>query len=233
MNKKFDADFVKVAGLSWIPWVGDNYENASCKVLLVGESVYATNDNDDTLEHYDEINSNPDYVRERNVKWWANDEKNVNPRPFPKNTMDLLCRENAQLDKNSFWNGVAFTELIQVAMSNSSDRPASAQREAGLVALFETIDILKPDYVLFLHNESLEDKYMRKVAKTLNLDFSECQWIESNNVRNHMRFSTYKQYKLIAVPHPSRVMTSDKLRSDWYEELKRCYPDMINYFNSL
>lgn len=236
MNKSFDAKFSEISELRWIPWIGDNYESASCKILLVGESVYATSE--DPMESYDAINSNPDYVRDRNVSWWANCPME-NLKSFPKNTMNVLCQENSFLNdeqfKSKFWNGVAFTEVVQEAMTDINQRPSQEQRKEGLKALFKVLDILKPNFVLFLGNESLKDQFMKKAVNDLNVCFEECQWKESENVkRNHFRVSSYnQQYPLMAIPHPSRKLVSDNLKMLWHNEIKREFPEIIDYFNSL
>ncbi|MBQ7396424.1 MAG: hypothetical protein IJW08_07780 [Lentisphaeria bacterium] len=46
LTTKFDDEFKKITGLTWLPWVGKNFDN--CKILIVAESHY-TNTDDQTL----------------------------------------------------------------------------------------------------------------------------------------------------------------------------------------
>lgn len=111
--KKLSTNLLEIQ----IPWIGDNYESASCKILLVGESVY---EGSVPWETKDFINSNSNYVRECNVLYWAKGEGGGNA-VFPKNTKNILTLSNPSLSRDKFWNGVAFTEVIQEVISNSKE----------------------------------------------------------------------------------------------------------------
>ena len=40
MKKSFDLELKKISGLTWLPWIGEQYENNEQRILLVGESHY-------------------------------------------------------------------------------------------------------------------------------------------------------------------------------------------------
>ena len=42
LTTKFDDEFKKITGLTWLPWVGKNFDN--CKILIVAESHYTNTD---------------------------------------------------------------------------------------------------------------------------------------------------------------------------------------------
>lgn len=235
MNKKFDAEFAKVDGLRWIPWVGDNYENASCKVLLVGESVYASNASVDPGEHYDNINSNPDYVRVRNVEWWAGEGGQAK---FPKNIYDILTMSNPNMTKDKFWNGVAFTEVIQEAIPDSKDRSRTEnQFVKGLLSLYKTIEILSPDIVIFFGSSAMMNDNYLPSKKVLGEDAVECQFIDyvyASSRKYPLREILNCGVRYIGLPHPSLpTMSSNDNKKEWHNLLIKHAPGVINYFNSL
>lgn len=230
MNKKFDAEFAKVAGLRWIPWVGDNYESASCKVLLVGESVYAGSVPWETKDY---ISSNSNHVREGNVLYWAEGEDGGNAA-FPKTIKDILTLSNPSLSRDKFWNSVAFTEVIQEVISDSKERSRSKNQFVdGLLALYKTIEILSPDIVLFFGSNAMKDANYLASKKELGEKAIECKYIDFVG-KFKMREIIDRGVRFIGLPHPSLpTMRSKNNQLAWHNLLIKHAPGVINYFNSL
>ena len=40
IDTSFDKDLSNIDGLTWLPWIGNNYKNNTRRLLIVGESAY-------------------------------------------------------------------------------------------------------------------------------------------------------------------------------------------------
>ena len=47
---KFDSKLREINMLKWLPWVGENFESSSLKLLVVGESHYESGENEKKYE---------------------------------------------------------------------------------------------------------------------------------------------------------------------------------------
>src|SRR5690554_6944412 len=54
LEKQFDKNFDEIEGLTWYPWVGKNYTNKDFKVLVIGESQYAVDEDGEFCEETSE-----------------------------------------------------------------------------------------------------------------------------------------------------------------------------------
>ena len=63
-DKQYDAEFDSIKLLERYPWVGINYANNNCRVLVLGDSHYATEeDGSFSQEEYDNFKNNKDSTR--------------------------------------------------------------------------------------------------------------------------------------------------------------------------
>lgn len=184
-------------------------------------------------ETKDFISSNPNYVRECNVLYWAEGEGGGNA-VFPKNTKNILTLSNPSLSRDKFWNGVAFTEVIQEVISNSKEHSRSKDQFVnGLHALYKTIEILSPDIVLFLGSNAMKDANYLASKKKLGEDAIECQYIDFVG-KFKMREIIDRGVRFIGIPHPSLpTMRSKSNQLAWHNALVKHAPELITYINGL
>ena len=62
-SSSFDKEFKKINTLKWLPWVGENYEHQNPQLLIVGESHYAWEDEEDTPEEVKSYLEKDDFTR--------------------------------------------------------------------------------------------------------------------------------------------------------------------------
>ena len=140
----FDADLNGVDGLTWLPWVGCQYQRGG--VLVVGESDYAMNDmatDDETpCEH---ITHDRQFVRKVIDRFGV---KLDGHNPTIANIRRVLARDGEENGKT--FTRVAFMDFCQRALSWEDDEnPLAADFVNGLPVVQNVVRILEPDIVLF------------------------------------------------------------------------------------
>jgi hypothetical protein len=153
-SAEFDAEFNRIVGLTWLPWVGEAYAKlpAGRRVLIVGESHYAGWDNPADAENsIKDLESYREFTREvvheslMLAKWTTR----------TLSTMHQLFY--APEDRNALWSDLCFYNFVQKAMNYTGDnrqRPAWKDFWDGWGVFLGVVEVLKPDYVLFIGVEA-------------------------------------------------------------------------------
>ena len=81
-SSEFDIDLNNAMrnGLCWLPWIGKYYNEQAIKILVVGESHYASNKNRTEIQKdcdVDRVADDKDFTRaviyeSRIMRWWSN-----------------------------------------------------------------------------------------------------------------------------------------------------------------
>ena len=156
-NKLLEMDFYKNSEIHrlMLPYIGSEY--GKYKVLIVGESHYLGEDNDREkvkdfkkwLTDKNEIKLiKPEYINTRCVvKEHCN---NKNKQPF----FSMIKKEIINVE--NFWNKVSFMNFFIVPSINGSGGiEVSKDIEEKSLENFENVlDIIKPNYILFLSKKS-------------------------------------------------------------------------------
>ncbi|MDR3694672.1 hypothetical protein [Mucilaginibacter sp.] len=138
--------------LKWKPWVGEDYETLEAnRLLIVGESHYQW-DNDDNAEETVNKNNWTRLLIHGKGLWGKEDATN----PIIRNTeRALFSRAVVEREfRHKLWRSVSFYNFIQAPMDSLNHRPTAKQWEQGWDGFFKVVDILQPDYILFLGLEA-------------------------------------------------------------------------------
>lgn len=156
-NKLLEMDFYKNSETHrlMLPYIGSEYEKY--KVLIVGESHYLGEDDDREkvkdfkkwLTDKNEIKLiKPEYINTRCVvKEHCN---NNNKQPF----FSMIKKEIINVE--NFWNKVSFMNFFIVPSINGSREIEALKdmKEKSLENFENVLDIIKPNYILFLSKKS-------------------------------------------------------------------------------
>ena len=130
----------KIKGLHFQPWVGENYGKCQYgKILLLGESHYLNEDEDS-------VNLTKMVVKN------AIDEHDGMNTSFFRTTELIFNRKDYQ----TFWNDVAYANLIQKAMEKTKSQPEPDDIATISPSFKLLLDNLKPEKVLILSKRMWE-----------------------------------------------------------------------------
>ena len=156
-NKLLEINFYKNSKTHrlMLPYVGSEYEKY--KVLIVGESHYLGEDNDREkvkdfkkwLTDKNEIKLiKPEYI---NTRWVVKEHcNNNNKQPF----FSMIKKEIINVE--NFWNKVSFMNFFIVPSINGSREIEALKdmKEKSLENFENVLDVIKPNYILFLSKKS-------------------------------------------------------------------------------
>lgn len=147
IDKRFDAEFKKVKGLNtnWLPWIGKDYYESPEKLLIVGESVYLTDEIDVTQDDYIRELINKDGMHQG----WYETNKFIGER-HKKLERILSLNPEDEKSKRIFWQKSAYYNLIQMPLESreGKDRPHYQLFLNGWDTFFQLINIIQPHYCL-------------------------------------------------------------------------------------
>lgn len=151
-DKTIDKTKILTGKLTWLPWVGSEYEKTEKKLLVVGESHYYNPDEINSFEKHTNINFTRISIEELGVKQLYKNDKNYNVK-ITENFHKALVRTDS-FDSSKFWERVAYVNLLQFPMKTNAGRPSDKQFKESWPSLFELIKMISPDQVLFIGNSS-------------------------------------------------------------------------------
>lgn len=179
----------KIKDLKWEPSVGDYYFDVpeEIRFLVVGDSHF--------------IDGSPKSIDESELPSLTNDMiasamEDYDVNRFYTNTVTLLC-EHADINKDAFWNHLAFYNFIQRPMKkngNKLERPGSNDIRIGNIVFNKLLNEPRPSIVLFLGLQISDSlPFMKKV----NLNIGGLNPREGEvKLDNH-------EVKVFGVRHPS------------------------------
>lgn len=150
---RFDNNFQRIQGLTWLPWVGQNFPERlqDKRLLVVGESHYYKGETPEKLqanrESYKDPKSTRDIVSEQLVNCcWEGGNKTLDAIP------KLLFKTKTQeIDRPRLWADSAYYNFVQRPMNhNVEEQPTSGDFVLGWKVLAEVIGIIQPSHCLFI-----------------------------------------------------------------------------------
>ncbi|WHT39537.1 hypothetical protein QNH98_02215 [Myroides sp. mNGS23_01] len=227
LDNKFDKDFDKINGLSWYPWVGKNYTTTSPKVLILGLSQYAVDEDKEYCEATEQGFMNKEINREflfENIKILEDKSK------FYTGLYNTYCKGESLDAKYALLNKIAFYNFFQTVDQNVSGNKRNKQESLTAWAIFhQIINIIKPDICIF-HGKDAH-KHMEFYFQSQNIPF---QWedVEVDNCKLKInstipvRGSIIKDKKIdfLFCKHPSIAYSVDA----WRDFIFEMYPEMKN-----
>jgi len=157
-------EFDKIEGLTWYPWIGNNFDQQNSKLLLIGESHYA----DDGEGNFDE----ECFHSFLNDKWTtASYIQNFtkNNRILGKDTWSLYENiyralfRTTNIDVEKFWSKVAFYNFIQRPMKSISERPSNSDYRDSFNIFINLVKKISVTHCIFLGNSS--QKYFSTIIQ--------------------------------------------------------------------
>lgn len=153
-------------GLCWIPWVGRDYSKQEHRLLVVGESHYASNNElppSKQMCDIDDVAADKDVTREivyesRICNFWST--------PTLTNLNKVLVGCN-NFDGRNVWNKIAFYNFIQRPMKTVSERPKGEDFAGGWRVFVDVVKVVNPTVCVFIGNTAAN--FFNEAMATLNI----------------------------------------------------------------
>lgn len=205
LNKQFDNDFDKIENLKWYPWVGENYLNNGFKVLIIGESQYAVDENGNYCkETSDAFKKDKAISREY---FFDAVNQSVETKNFYRSLFKTYTEEITVEWLKTFAGNIAFYHFFQsVDRQVSGNNRNKAERLLSWRIWNDVVNILRPDLCV-VHGISIH-KYFDTFCKSIKKEY---KWedIESGfyvgqqPIQAEFVPNTDKAIDLIFLRHPS------------------------------
>lgn len=208
IDMKYDKQFELNSKLTWLPFVGKDYDTCKTKWLIVGERHYIPDGEDRS------IYINKDWTRVFILKnglqvtpWFKNEKKNILTREIEKT---LLNKNDSKV-----WNSLSFYNLSQRLLESRKERPSYKDIVEGLSVFIDVVSILKPDKIIFFGVESAKHFQLVLDQKGVKV-IPNNQYTEKINGTNPKRFDLKlddQTIKCLFIRNPGNSFTACK----WHE----------------
>ncbi len=152
---QYDSAFASISGLTWLPWVGQNYSTRPShkRLLVVGESHYFIGKTSE-----ERLANREGRVKYLNYTRAVVSESLVNYEWTTK-TLDtipklLIRSQTSEIDRPRMWGDSAYYNLVQRIMDYSQEgqpeRPAWNDYLAGWQVFADVVKIIQPSHCLFI-----------------------------------------------------------------------------------
>ena len=156
------------------PWKGKNYKKQNIKVLILGQSLYGEEADENRI--IDE------------TKWYL-DEENCRDSAFARMVYDLFNFQ--ELENAEFWNSIAHYEYLLNPKSGPGDTPTKEELDEAKDPFFKGLKSLSPTVVAVLGVSTFDVLGLEDYYKT----------IEHGNAT--MQVYKYNDIYFLRIPHPS------------------------------
>lgn len=206
--RDYDESLSQIKGLTWLPWIGDNFSKASRKILLVAESHYTKNDNAPIEEAKNILKKDNLLTREVIVECPINGE-------WQNNMFDNLHRclvGTTDFNTSELWDEVAFYNFVQKPMDyngeqGQKERPSRKDFLQGWGVFVEIIKVLKPTDCIFIGVTASNtfDQYM----DFAQIKYSPVKWLEGRGAYGRKFALSLDDYFLncVGVMHTSKFFS--------------------------
>lgn len=210
LDTSLDAIFANEKSLQWLPFIGKEYLTSFHKVIIIGESHYVPKDEDP--EFYLRNTWTREFILKDGLQikpWNSSERKN--------NLIREVERTLVGEEQNTFWNTVAYFNLIQRLLPSikGQDRPTYEDIVEGLKTFKKVFPVLNPDFILFCGVEA--GKHFKNLLH--DEKFQICEFDNPNYKINGCfpkSFTIETSEKIVNcyfVKHPSMAYSFDKWRN--------------------
>lgn len=229
LDRSFDEQFDRIQDLVWYPWVGKEYATSPHKILLVGESQYATDENGD----HDAPTDKAFREDKETTRYYAGNTMTLKETPA-KFYLNLLRTFGVSDElREVFWSKVAYYHFFQnpdVAVSGNVHPAAERMKAWNLWA--EVIDVLRPDICLFcgLGLGRNFESWNRKRGREADWEDVASEFYERGQqpIRGRFEVNSTSSTELWFISHPSsRGFSAD----NWHCFLQRQLPEEMEWLN--
>ena len=189
----FDDQLVLIPGLTWLPWVGEQY--ASTGVLLIGESFYSDGTGwltrNDAVRHL--VNNqglHSELLQFSKSRLFRNVERTL----LAKSTSSFAEREK-------IWTSVGYLNLVQRVMASIKERPTAQDFDNGWRVLLEVASVLRPQVCIRLGIAGIGRLEHLLAAGKVDWQYTASEFRKRPLVLHLQRGGC--QVKLICINHPS------------------------------
>ncbi len=201
LDLSFDDKFLENDKLTWLPWVGVNFQSVVPRTLVLGESTYNWNPSSETVQERINKNDHLRLVHQNNaIKFKGNSKYTRNFERAVFNT-----KKPTSLKAKELWHSVAYHNLVLRCMKNLNARPKYDDYVAGWHEAFKIFELLNIDRCVCY---GLEDKKIQSFKEVANLcghkfDVQVFPKIGKNTPRIITLYINGKPIKVAFIRHPS------------------------------
>lgn len=230
MTNSFDLAFNSILsnGLCWYPWVGKNYQLNHEKILVVGESHYANNNETDPIEQMCNVDHVADDI---NFTRYIIYESRI-LRDYAPKTLDNINR--VLVGSNNFegkllWNNIAFYNFIQRPMKTVDERPSWEDFLNGWRTFADVVKILQPTACIFIGNSAANffNEAMTALGvahtKVTGTEFLNRAWAKKSEI-----VIDEKSIPIHSIRHAGKFFSW----STWHQYLEKILPEAIAFLKN-
>lgn len=196
--------------LTWLPWVGENYEKNNKKILIVGESHYMNPDDQKSIDKHKRIDFTCICINDIGIKkeYKKYDDKR-STKLFPNFHKTIFGNDTT--NTSTLWQNVAYYNFVQNPMKSIKSRPSTKEIYDGWDSFFKLITLLKPDNILFIGSEVLNkfETYAKR-NKVEHSKISYKKFSENQIARQFDLFYNDNKMQINSIKHCSTHYSIDK-----------------------
>lgn len=228
LDKSYDLQFEKIAGLSWNPWVGKDYAGGERRVLIVGESHYIKEESEEvTQSNMERFKSDKSFTRAcLNEVLIDGDWGN---RTY-LNLMEALCDRSVVTEDKEMLQRIAFYNFIQRLLDYScKERPQAEDYRTAWECFLKVVNVLQPTDCVLVGLESTQA--FEEVMSEHGIRHSgiETQEVVNNSYprKATLELESGNILDILFIRHSSAYFSPEQ----WHEFLKRESPEIMKWLN--
>ncbi len=201
LDLSFDDEFLKNENLTWLPWVGTNFQSSTTRTMVLGESTYNWNPSSETVQERIKKNDHLRIVHQNNaIKLNKNSQYTRN---FERAVFNI--KTPTQLNAKELWHSVAYHNLVLRCMQNLKARPKYDDYVAGWNEVFKIFELLNIDQCICYGLEGQKIQSFKDAASLLNYQFEvqKFQKIGKHTPRIILLHINGRPIKIAFIRHPS------------------------------
>ena len=201
LDLSFDDKFLANEKLTWLPWVGVNFQATTSRTLVLGESTYNWSPSSQVVQNRINKNDHLRLVHQNNaIKFKGKSEYTRNFERAVFNTKKLTPIKSKEL-----WHSVAYHNLVLRCMKNVKARPKYDDYVAGWNETFHLFDLLGIEQCFCYGLEDKKIQAFKDVAALHNYQFEVRSFpkIGKNTPKIITLTVNEKPIKIVFLRHPS------------------------------
>lgn len=167
LDVSFDDEFFKNEKLTWLPWVGVNFQTTTVRTLVLGESTYNWNPSSQTVQDRIKKNNHLRLVHQNNaIKFKAKSEYTRNFERAVFNNKKVTPLMAKQL-----WHSVVYHNLVLRCMKDVKARPKYDDYLVGWPETFKLFELLNVEQCICYGLEDKKIKAFKEAATLYGYEF--------------------------------------------------------------
>lgn len=207
INTNLDKDFLQIEGLKYLPWVGKSAIQNKSRLLIIAESVYNWEKEEDRRKNAQVSLDKNDFARV--VAYEHGIENSSSKRKLARNIEKIQHNTIASVeDRIDFWESILFHELVQRPLPNKKTRPTKADYQIGAKVLTSVIELTKPEKCIFLGTTWAKFSSLKKSLGQY-YTIEEKHYDKINNAWPKTLFIKELNTKIYFIKHPSSYFSTE------------------------